>query len=93
MMSNAIYQFGNDEIGICTVLVRHPPHFENPTQEEVEQVRRNRRQINDALSQIESNAQGRPMKVTVDFRDDLYTNGIPETLADLKRITERMESA
>lgn len=93
MMSNAIYQFGNKEIGVCTVLVRHPPHIDNPTPEEVEQVRRNRRQINEALSRIESSAQGRPMEVTVDFRDDLYQNGVPETLADLKRIAEKMVSA
>lgn len=93
MLSNAIYRFGNEKIGYCTVLVKHPPRVENPTPEQIAEVQRNRQRINDAMSRMESEAMGCPMEVTVDFRDDLYSNGIPETLEDLQRITERMESA
>ena len=98
MMSNAIYRFGDEKIGYCTVLVRHPPHVEHPTPEQIAEVEANRRNLNDVLSKIESETMGRPMKVTVDFRDDLYCNGIPETLEDVQRIagqltTEGKESA
>ena len=93
MMSNAIYRFGDEKIGYCTVLVKHPPRAENPTPEQIEEVERNRKRINDVLSQMETTAMGRPMEVTVDFRDDLYSNGVPETLEDLQRITEGMVSA
>lgn len=93
MMCNAIYHFGDEKIGFCTVLVKHPPRVENPTPEQIAEVQRNRQRINDALSRMHSDAEGHPMKVTVDFRDDLYSNGVPETLEDLQRITERMETA
>lgn len=93
MMSNAIYRFGDEKIGYCTVLVKHPPRVENPTPEQIAEVQRNRQRINEALSRIESTAEGRPMEVTVDFRDDLYSSGVPETLEEIRKITERLESA
>lgn len=93
MMSNAIYRFGNEKIGYCTVLVKHPPRVENPTPEQIAEVQRNRQRINEALSRIESTAMGQPMEATVDFRDDLYCSGVPETVEELKAITERLESA
>lgn len=91
MMCNAVYQFGNEDIGFCTVIVRHPPRVENPTEEDIALVQRNRQEICNVLSRIESKIHGQPMEVSVDFRDDLYENGIPETLTEMQKIVEKVK--